>query len=52
MEREFDAELCEELVRMAEQGRAIRAALSSEDSQYEYRGFHWGAGPHVSHALL
>jgi hypothetical protein len=36
MDVEFDPELCEELVRMAEQGRAIRAALSSEDGQYEY----------------
>jgi uncharacterized protein DUF6624 len=28
--------LSEQLVRMAEEGHAIRAALSSEDSQYEY----------------
>jgi hypothetical protein len=30
------ADLSEELVRMAETGRAIRAALSSKDCQYEY----------------
>jgi hypothetical protein len=36
MKQGFDAELCEELVRMAESGRAIRASLSSEHSQYEY----------------
>jgi hypothetical protein len=32
----FNAELCEELVRMAEEGRAIRAALSTEGPDFEY----------------
>jgi hypothetical protein len=34
--RGYNADLAEELLVMAEEGRAIRAALSSEDSQYEY----------------
>jgi uncharacterized protein DUF6624 len=32
----LNLKLSEQLVRMAEEGRAIRAALSTEDSQFEY----------------
>jgi hypothetical protein len=36
IEERLDLELSEQLVRMAEEGRAIRAALSTEDPQFEY----------------
>jgi hypothetical protein len=36
IEHGLSVELSEVLVRLAEEGRAIRAALSSEDSQFDY----------------